>query len=274
MDEIIKDVVTSATKEIAKDVYSDTLKPAAKNLGEIFGSITGFFNHVVMYPLKKLSAKYEFKAKAFREKLEKGYKSIPEEDVAEPDLHIIGPALESLKYNIMEDDLADMFANLLISDMDAKTKNLCTPAFVRIIEQLSPIDARVFKIIFDQCVTRVGIPVCELTYSLEKDKNKYAVVNLPKHIVNINLFNIDPFLISKSIHMLNRLGLISVDMLKSFTNQNIYEALITQDYYAELHKVLELTSGNKYIPKVLDKGVIRINELSKDFAKVCLRKTQ
>lgn len=274
MDEIIKDVVTSATKEIAKDVYSDTLKPAAKNLGEIFGAITGFFNHVVMYPLKKLSAKYEFKAKAFREKLEKGYKSIPEEDVAEPDLHIVGPALESLKYNIMEDDLADMFANLLISDMDAKTKDLCSPAFVKIIEQMSPNDAKVFKVIYEYCQNNSGMPVCELLFIWGNDTNKHAVVNLPKHVVNINLFNMDPFIISKSIHMLDRLGLISIDMLRSFVDQNIYESLIHQEYYMKIQKSLELDSGDKYIPSVSAQGILCINELSKDFARVCLRKTQ
>ena len=51
----------------------------------------------------------------------------------------------------MDDDLAELFSNLLVSDMDMRTQNLCTPAFVKVIEQLSPADARVFKTIFNEC---------------------------------------------------------------------------------------------------------------------------
>lgn len=144
-ENIVKETALSVAKETAKDVYADTVQPTAKNVGGFFGTLSGFFNHVVMYPLKKLNIRYEQKAIAFEKEMEHKYNSIPEKERVEPQLHIVGPTMESLKYNIMDDDLAELFSNLLVSDMDMRTQNLCTPAFVKVIEQLSPVDARVFK---------------------------------------------------------------------------------------------------------------------------------
>lgn len=272
MDDFSKEIMVQATTEIAKDAYSDTVHPAAQNLGEIFGTITGFFNHVVMYPLKLINNKYELKAKEFRERLENDYKNIPEQNVAEPDLHIVGPALESLKYNIMDDDLANMFANLLISNMDTDTKGLCTPAFIRIIEQMSPNDAKVFKAIYEYCQKNPGVAVCEIKFVLDENKDRIATVQLPKHIVDINLFQMDPYQISKSIQMLARLGLVDIDYLTSFVDDKVYQKLIEQDYYKTTHNLLESKTHKKFIPTINIEGIITINELSQDFATVCLRK--
>lgn len=128
-ENIVKETALSVAKETAKDVYADTVQPTAKNVGGFFGTLSGFFNHVVMYPLKKLNIRYEQKAIAFEKEMEHKYNSIPEKERVEPQLHIVGPTMESLKYNIMDDDLAELFSNLLVSDMDMRTQNLCTPAY-------------------------------------------------------------------------------------------------------------------------------------------------
>lgn len=104
-ENIVKETALSVAKETAKDVYADTVQPTAKNVGGFFGTLSGFFNHVVMYPLKKLNIRYEQKAIAFEKEMEHKYNSIPEKERVEPQLHIVGPTMESLKYNIMDDDL-------------------------------------------------------------------------------------------------------------------------------------------------------------------------
>ena len=70
-ENIVKEAALSVAKETAKDVYADTVQPTAKNVGGFFGTLSGFFNHVVMYPLKKLNIKYEQKAIAFEKEMEK-----------------------------------------------------------------------------------------------------------------------------------------------------------------------------------------------------------
>ena len=69
-EDILKEVAVETTKEIAQDVYEDGLQPAMKNTGGILGTITGFFNHFVLYPLKKVNIIYEKKAIAFERKME------------------------------------------------------------------------------------------------------------------------------------------------------------------------------------------------------------
>lgn len=70
-ENIVKETALSVAKETVKEVYADTVQPTAKNVGVFFGTLSGFFNHVVMYPLKKLNIKYEQKAIAFEKEMEK-----------------------------------------------------------------------------------------------------------------------------------------------------------------------------------------------------------
>lgn len=69
-ENIVKETALSVAKETAKDVYADTVQPTAKNVGGFFGTLSGFFNHVVMYPLKKLNIRYEQKAIAFEKEMD------------------------------------------------------------------------------------------------------------------------------------------------------------------------------------------------------------
>ena len=87
--------ILDVTKGVVKDVYTDAVKPAAKNVGGFFGVLSGFFSNVVLYPLRKLNTEYEQKAIAFERQMQEKYNNIPEENRVEPQLHIVGPAMES-----------------------------------------------------------------------------------------------------------------------------------------------------------------------------------
>jgi len=78
---------------------------------------------------------------SFREKLEREFALIPSEQIIEPPLHIIGPALDALEYTIGTEELQDMFVSLLASSFTRPQH----PSFVEIIKQLSPLDAQVLK---------------------------------------------------------------------------------------------------------------------------------
>ena len=271
-ENIVKETALSVAKETAKDVYADTVQPTAKNVGVFFGTLSGFFNHVVMYPLKKLNIKYEQKAIAFEKEMEKKYNSIPEEDRVEPQLHIVGPTMESLKYNIMDDDLAELFSNLLVSDMDIRTQNLCTPAFVKVVEQLSPADARVFKTIFNECAKAETIPICKMDLCrIDDEKRKIRKEHLPLYLVGIEVDKLNPNDVSKSLQNLERLGLLTIDFLKWRSDDEVYNKLIDNSYIESLKAWANQITGESYIAKVDSKGLLELNDFARDFAKVCLR---
>lgn len=271
-ENVVKDVAVTVAKETAKDVYEDAVQPTAKNVGGFFGTLSGFFNHVVMYPLKKLNSEYEQKAIAFEKEMERKYNCIPEENKVEPQLHIVGPTMESLKYNILDDDLAEMFSNLLVSDMDSRTQSLCTPAFVKVIEQLSPIDARVFKSIFLNCKKNQYITICQLL--LHKNDDESNIIKreyVPRYFTNIKIEGLNPNDISKSIQNLSRLGLLNIDFLRWRNNDAIYSQILEDDYTKSLVSWVRNITGSDYVAKIDDKGLLELNDFARDFAKVCLR---
>lgn len=271
-ENIVKETALSVAKETAKDVYADTVQPTAKNVGGFFGTLSGFFNHVVMYPLKKLNIRYEQKAIAFEKEMEHKYNSIPEKERVEPQLHIVGPTMESLKYNIMDDDLAELFSNLLVSDMDMRTQNLCTPAFVKVVEQLSPADARVFKTIFNECAKAETIPICKMDLcKIDDEKRKIRKEYLPLYLVGIEVDKLNPNDVSKSLQNLERLGLLTIDFLKWRSDDEVYNKLINNSYIESLKAWANQITGESYIAKVGSKGLLELNDFTRDFAKVCLR---
>ena len=129
------------------------------------------------------------------------YNNIPEENRTEAELHIVGPAMESLKYNIMNDDLAEMFSNLLISDLDNRTQNLCSPAFVKIIEQLSPTDAKVYKYLFEH-LKRAPLPICGAKICTQNDERQVYQIKLPLYFSQKDM-DIDSFVFSSSISLIS-----------------------------------------------------------------------
>lgn len=271
-ENIVKETASSVAKETAKDVYADTVQLTAKNVGGFFGTLSGFFNHVVMYPLKKLNIRYEQKAIAFEKEMEHKYNSIPEKERVEPQLHIVGPTMESLKYNIMDDDLAELFSNLLVSDMDIRTQNLCTPAFVKVVEQLSPADARVFKTIFNECAKAEIIPICKVDLcKIDDEKRKIRKEYLPLYLVGIEVDKLNPNDVSKSLQNLERLGLLTIDFLKWRSDDEVYNKLIDNSYIESLKAWANQIAGESHIAKVGSKGLLEVNDFARDFAKVCLR---
>lgn len=271
-ENIVKETALSVAKETVKEVYADTVQPTAKNVGGFFGTLSGFFNHVVMYPLKKLNIKYEQKAIAFEKEMEKKYNSIPEEDRVEPQLHIVGPTMESLKYNILDDDLAELFSNLLVSDMDARTQSLCTPAFVKVIEQLSSVDAKVFKTMFNECSKTETIPICKVDLCKSDDERcKIRKPYLPMFLVATDVEGVTLDDISKSIQRLERLGLLNIEFITWCDDDEIYSKLLDNDHIKSTVLQVSEIAGDTYIAKADLKGVLVLSDFARDFAKVCLR---
>ena len=134
--------------------------------------------------------------------------------------------MDSLKYNLDEDYLVEMYTNILISDMDSRTKNKCHVCFVEILKQLSKNDLEVLNRIYMMKHTS-SIPFGKLNIVDSNNKPlKYELHN-PVYIAKIDNYIIDNYnVFSKSIENLNRLGLIEINYTKYFTDKSIYDSLI------------------------------------------------
>lgn len=265
-------VAEKAVEELAKDTYTDAVQPAARNVGGAMGTLTGFFNHVVLHPLKKLNIEYEQKAIAWQREMEKKYNAIPEDNRVEPQLNIVGPTLESMKYNIMDDDLAEMFSNLLVSDMDKTTQALCTPSFVKVIEQITPNDARMFFTLYTAYNHNQDRGICKISFS-PKSKPGFVLVEgiTPEFFTNIDEPKLNVYEKSRSIRNLQRLGLIEVDFSRHYTDNEVYAKIYNSTDRIGIESAVSAQLNDELSSKIESKGVMMLSSFGMDFAKVCLR---
>lgn len=270
--EMLDEITTEATEKIAKEVYGDVVQPAAKEVGSFFGTLAGFFSKVVVYPLKKLNILYEQKARAFEREMQEKYNNIPENNRCEPRLSVVGPAMEALKYNMLEDHLRELFKNLLVNSMDNRKNGSISPAFIKIIEQMSEKDAALFKDLATSPAILFGqIYVVHLVMR-DKSTGGNMLGVLPQYCCpNIDDMGIDEAALT--ISNLVRLGLIELEKIPNNDDLKVsilFNFLKLDDYADWLKKVrddhddLELEYDVETIYK------INVTDLGRSFAFVCI----
>lgn len=127
---------------IATTLAAKGIEAPGKTLGQIWDIAIG--NRIAAV-YEKSKAKHNLNVEDFKSKLINNVSSIPKENIQDPKVSIIGPALEASKYYFDEEEIRDMFANLIASSMDSSYNGLVQHSFVEIIKQLSPHDAKLFK---------------------------------------------------------------------------------------------------------------------------------
>lgn len=117
----------------------------------ILGYLPNTVNEYVQHSLDKT-----------REKLHQKLDDVPVENITPPPVHIAAPALQAACYAADCDELHDMFATLLASAMNVEKQPLVHPAFIEVIKQLSPLEARILSHqsfivtdIFPMCTIRI-----------------------------------------------------------------------------------------------------------------------
>lgn len=252
---LLPDVITPVS-----DAIHQNLPETERQADGALSTVVGFFNNVVLYPVKKANLTFRYKLEAFEDDLREKIKGIPEENLQVPPTMIAGPTLEALRYTYDEAELREMYQNLLAASMDNRLVSYVHPSYVDTIKQMSPLDAAIMTYIFNER----QIPVGRITFSPEKDK---FIPNAMPGLYSHELLQFgDPFLISQSLVNLARLGLI--DILDSGNPAFDYDAFLTDEYVVERFEQYkeqcdELTS-------FCFKEMIRLNDYGLGFGMVCL----
>lgn len=109
------------------------------------------------YALKR--AKYEAGVEALKAETIAELQKIKPENQIEPKLCVAGTAMDAAKYFVEEPDLRSMFAKLIASASDLSKVTTVHPAFVEIIKQLTPFEAKILK---DTDILMTSKGVCKL----------------------------------------------------------------------------------------------------------------
>lgn len=208
MDEIGKQMVEQNIGVVA-EAYKDLVQPAARPLGEILGLFPRTLRLAFSGWEKWLTNREEslqLTALAIEEKV----KRIPEEKVVEPEAYVAIPAIQQLSYCQNSVELRDMYANLLVASMNIDTKWQVHPAFVDIIKQLTPDEARFLNSVKD--IKNNFLPLLDVkgiskgqtdgghqllitnftTVGFDVIENKDNICGYVDNLVRLNLFEIPP----------------------------------------------------------------------------------
>ena len=254
----IPDVIKSAS-----DAAQDNLPATMEQTDGVISTVVGFFNNVVLYPVKKANLTFRYKLEAFEDDLKDKTQHIPPEHLQEPPVMIAGPTLEALRYTYDEKELREMYENLLASAMDNRISSEAHPSFVDTIKQLSPLDAIVLRMFATKQQYKCGT----IHFNLTEDSSKNYSNAMPDYFVEEFCLLEDPFLVSTSVINLKRLGIIEITEM-GLTGEN-YDSMKSNQYVLNREKLYRQQGAYDFTVKINERALI-LNNYGKQFIKICL----
>lgn len=247
----------------ASDAAQDNLPATMEQTDGVLSTVVGFFNNVVLYPVKKANLTFKYKLEAFEDDLKDKTKHIPPENLQEPPVMIAGPTLEALRYTYDEKELREMYENLLASAMDSRVVSQAHPSFVDTIKQLSPLDAIVLKLF----ATKQQYMCGTVNFTLKENPSKSYANAMPDYFVEEFCSLADPFLVSTSMINLRRLGLI--DITESGLKGSNYNSMKSNPYVVTREKMYRQQGKYDFTVDIAEHAVV-LNNYGKQFVKICL----
>ncbi|KAA0958274.1 DUF4393 domain-containing protein [Planococcus sp. ANT_H30] len=203
----IKDTA-EAIKGIAEavPVYEDMLQPATQELSKGFVVVAKTVN-MALAPLSALVWGYDKISNYLDSSIAKKLEGVPEENIISPDPSVAGPAIEALRFSGENENIREMFSELLATAMNRETAVQAHPSFVEIIKQLSTDEAKIISNIKHNGL----FPLISIRSLLQDGSNGFN--DLKKNFTSLpyNLGCLYPEMTSSYIENLDRLGLISID---------------------------------------------------------------
>lgn len=144
-EDIAKKIVDKADGVLV-EVYKDALSPTIKPIGEVLGFLPRTLK-LALSGWEKWLINGEETIRLTAESVKEKVKAIPEDKLVEPEPYIAIPAMQQLSYCANNGDLRELYANLLVSSMNADKKWQVHPSFVDIIKQLTPDEAKLIKVL-------------------------------------------------------------------------------------------------------------------------------
>lgn len=266
MDEVMVAATVEAVKAVAKDVYEDGAKPAVSATGHLLGMVPRAIN-AALSPLEKWILQAEYNVEETKRLLGKKMENVPPELIEPPEAHIAVPAMQYISYCMDNEELRDMYANLLANSMNKVVKNGVHPGFVEIIKQLCPDEAKIMKYMS----THTTIPTVTLRYVDENDGGISIVYNFSNvgELAQCE-YKYEP---NKYFDNLIRLGLLEASSLSSLVDKSLYEPLKGHPYLKK-YATDSMAESAGYKKHKFEEGYMRLTDYGNAFCGICISKTK
>lgn len=298
MSEPLSAAATSIAVAASKEITTPVSKGIGQTVSDIWYVVFG-----AKWDEKRQKKQIEVanNVDKFKEEITNKSAQIPDENRIEPDIDVIGSTLESARFRINKDEIRDMFSNLIVSAMDSSKADDIHPSFSEMIKMLSPLDAQNLYYLYhnkDETISKIIINFEKGGY-----QEVYTHIYLGNPECKIN------DLIEPSIDNLIRLKLVNVTYTEYRTAENAYTAHLENPLYISLKAdvTAKINSMKSDIDKLsdpqisqvigynnnilsdnerlelkeslekslfkdveLNRGIIQLTALGRNFCKVCL----
>jgi hypothetical protein len=229
--------------KVIPELYGDLLQPAAKEFGKGL-EITAKAINLALAPLQGMVWGSEKIKNYLTVSLTKRLKDIPPEKIIHPKPNIAGPTIESLRFCGHESELRELFINLLAASINIDYSSIAHPAFVEVIKQLTPDEARILKYLSSKpSFPLIGHHQIQLSWYAEKANEQ-----------TLNHF----------IYCCNDISLDSTELIPSYLDnlRRLQLVEITNEYKDDIQDQLDRSDLNiEEIQEILRDDKERIEEL-------------
>ena len=227
------------------NLVTKTLSPLADKIGATLADLWDISFGWIENSREKVQYKRALSLDQFKESLEKGVSQIPPENLCEPKISIIGPAMEASKYYFEEKELREMFSKLIVCSLNSSKSNMVHPSFIEIIKQLSSTDAILLKKIseYNDFIPAIGCSIVMKIKGLKvmgqapQEKTSPYTVTFP---LDSQVSEQDQMV---SLDNLNRLGLIQFKDLQ-LSGPSKYKFAKSTSLYKDSQKEFDTLAKN------------------------------
>ena len=260
-DKITKEIIDKADGVLV-EVYKDVVSPIVKPVGDVLGFLPRTLKLALSGWEKWLINGEEtirLTAESVREKMQ----ALPEEKLVEPEPYVAIPAMQQLSYCVNNEELRELYSNLLVSSMNSDKKWQVHPSFVDIIKQLTPDEAKFIRNLIPSVSQNNALIDARLEY--DKIGGGRTIIS---NFTDVGLDKIDlPENICSYIDNLERLKLIQIPPTMSYTNKDLYQSLFNHP--------LMVNSLPKDLPVGVNVGydykIFCLTNFGVNFIKICCK---
>lgn len=249
--------------ETVPDLYDDALKPATQESGKTLALIPRAIN-AALVPLRQWIAEREYNLAETEKLLAKKLEHVGEDKIVTPEAYVAVPAIQAISYSMNSEELRNLYANLLAKAMNSDTKDYVHPAYVNIISQMTPLDAKVLQIILQEPET--DIPIVDLIACRKlPNENLTSYIVLQSNITSLDINTIES--ISLSIENLSRNNLLHIND-EEYTNG--YDSIYYSQQYKNFYAIHKNNIPAPYVNISTKQKSCSLSNFGKEFCKICV----
>lgn len=214
--------------EIFKTLYPDIAQPAVRKVGIALETVFDFANTILL-PLKLANDRskvyFQKHMESYKEKINK----VPDNEIGTVTPEVGLPILDEL-LRVTNDELAELFVNLLLNASTLKNSHVAHPSFINVIKSLSGDEARIIHFLSNYPKEYF------LSLSFDRVDTNGQVVPLTGSYSNISsLVNLD-YREKEQFYVKN---LINLGLIEEFRNVYLESDFKEYDIIREAYKHIE-----------------------------------